>query len=181
MPQRCKPCREPPPHTHTPNHHLQTRMCPPGTRAPGAGGWPPRPHSPRPPHEDGASGRRARLGASTALRRACQAVLAQGRNRPKRGTCTPTRLCARCSDAPIRCWFSAGTLSPGTAHGGRPSLADSALKFRTCKLQVRTPTRLPAGRAALDPLGWRAGSTTAAGHAQGGRVGDLKSVRVASS
>ena len=90
------------------------------TRAPGAGGWPPRPHSPRPPHEDDASGRRARVGASTALRKAWQAVWAQGRNRPKWGTCTPTRLCARCSDAPTRCWFSAGTLSPGTAHGGRP-------------------------------------------------------------
>ena len=93
-----------------------------GRCVPSIGGRPPRPHSHRPPHEDDASGRRARVGASTALRRAWQAVWAKGRNRPKRGTCTPTRLCARCSDAPTRCLFSDDALTPGSGRRETPNM-----------------------------------------------------------
>ena len=100
-----------------------------GRCVPSIGGWPPRPHSHRPPHEDDASGRRARVGASTALRRAWQGVWVRSRNGQKRGTCVPTTVDACYRGPTSRGRRSAGTLSPGTAYGGGRSLALSARNF----------------------------------------------------
>ena len=43
-------------------------------------------------------------------------------NTQKSSICTLTRLWARYSDAPTRCWFSAGTLGAGTALMGEPKV-----------------------------------------------------------
>ena len=174
VPQRCKPCREPPP-PHTPQTTTYRPACarPAGARRAPAGGRRGRIRPARPMRTTRRGAGRAWEPARRSVRRGRQSgpkveTDQNGVRARRQGYVHAAQMRQHAAGSrPARC-------PQEQRMGGGRSLAVSAHKPRPSKLCPRTSARLPAGRATLDHLGGRAGSTTAAGPAQGGRVGDLE-------